>query len=194
MSHEHKRLSAYAQPIADVLKVVNNLYDNNLWTHNEISEVSENIATDFFGNVRNILDIGIGRPGGRNSAKPITLTYSVKNYIPKFNIDKYTTQIYGNEKVNIFNFVTDIVKSNIGENIPQLLNELIHIERKDKYDTVNSLKASALYADNTSNAITTVPSVIYSVHLGKGIFKGAKRVRIDFDNIEKTRVVTVLFD
>jgi hypothetical protein len=194
MCHEHKRLSAYAQPIADVLKAVNNLSDNNLWTQDEISEVSDNIVTDFFGNARNILDIGIGRPAGRKSAKPIILTYNVKNYKADFHGDKHTTKLYGNDKVDLFSFVSDIVKPNDNEGIPQLLNELIHIESKDKYDTENSLKASGLYADNTSNAISTVDFAIYSVHSGSGIFEGATTLRIDFNNVDKTRVVTVSFD
>ena len=193
MPRDSTALSANARPIADVLTTVNSISGNTLWTSKEISDVSNKITTDLFGNFSDILDIALIKPLNRKKA-PIILTYDVKNYIADFHLDKHTTKIYGNDKVDLFNFVSDIVKANDVEGIPQLLNELIHIESKDKYDTENSLKASGLYADNTSNAISTVDFAIYSVHSGSGIFEGATTLRIDFNNVDKTRVVTVYFD
>lgn len=193
MKDKSPSISAESQFVYDSLSALNSIYDKNIWTNDEMKTVSKKITCDPFKNFNEILDIALVKPLNRKKA-PIILNYNVKNYIPDFHLDKHTTKLYGNDKVNLFSFVSDIVKANDAEGLPQLLNELLHIESKDKYDTENSLKASGLYADNTSNAISTVDFAIYSVHTGNGIFDGATRLRIDFNNVEKTRVVTIYFD
>lgn len=179
--------------ISDALTGVNNLFEGKIWTRQEISSVSEKISSDPLGNLNDIIKNAFTNPLNRKRT-PVIMTYSVRNYNSDLNGNKYTTNLNGDDNEYIFNFVTETVKKNDSEGISQYLHEDLNIETKNNQDAVNSLKASGFYADNATDAISTVNYANYNVHSGRGLFAGATLLRIDFNNKDKSRIVTIMYE
>jgi hypothetical protein len=194
MCHEHKRLSSQARPIADVLTAVNNLSGNNLWTKNEISDVSNKITTDLFGNFSDIVDIAIGRPSSRKSAKPIELYYT-----NNVKVDNDSThghyRLTGRKEVDTISFesIAMIPNNEQGINDTAYLEGFQLLKLEEDNDASNSLRAYAVYYDDSAAFVSSSDYAWYLVVGANGIFRGAKRVKIDFYK-DRTRKVTVRFD
>lgn len=187
--------SAKEQSIAGFLTGVNYISGENLWTADEISDVSNKITTDLFGNFNDILDIGIGRPLGRKSAKPIQLSYynNTKEYDTSTNNDY---KLIGRPEVNTISFESEPIDSNPEQGYNNLYyKEAIHILNvsKDHNDANNSLRAYAIYDVDSNSRISSSEHAWYLVCGANGIFRGAKRVKIVF-NKDRTRNVSVHFD
>jgi hypothetical protein len=179
--------------ISDALTGINDLFGRKIWTRDEISFVSEKITSNPLSNLNDIIKNAFTNPINRKRT-PLMLTYSVTNYKSELNGNKYSTNLNGDDNEYIFSFVTETIKKNDSEGIPQYLHEQINIESKNNKDAENSLKAIGFYADNATDAISTVNYANYNVHSGRGLFAGATLLRIDFNNKDKSRIVTIIYE
>jgi len=175
---------------------------NNFWTLDEIDSVSGNLSCNPLQNLGEIFDYGLLKPVARKIISietkdaiikdPIIKYYSLKNYDPDQGI-LYSTKILDENQLplqeNIV-FDTTLIQPNKIEYIKQILYEtfLIKHETND-----NMLSAIGYYIDETTSLISSVDSANYAVIGSTGIYEGAKKVNIEFNNTDKTRKVTIYF-
>ena len=186
--------SANASPVADVLTAVNSVSGDTLWTSKEISDVSNKITTDLFGNFSDILDIAIGRPSGRKSAKPIELAY--KNNSKAGDTDTHDNyRLTGRNEVDTISFESIAISPNSEQEIKSesYLEGFQLLKLEEGNDASNSLRAYAVYYDDSASVVSSSDNAWYLVVGANGIFRGAKRVNIIF-NKDRTRNVSVRFD
>lgn len=194
MGSDDIRPSAQAKPIADVLTALNSLSDNNLWTQGEISDVSNKITSDLIGNFSDILNIAIGRPSGRKSAKSIELAY--KNNSKAGDTDTHDNyRLTGRKEVDTISFESIAISPNVEQGIKSesYLEGFQLLKLEEGNDASNALRAYAVYYDDSASVASSSDNAWYLVCGANGIFRGAKRVKIVF-NKDRTRNVSVLFD
>jgi hypothetical protein len=73
--------------------------------------------------------------------------------------------------------------------LPAFFTETLLLNVKPIRD--NFLQASAIYPDEGSGEITSVASNLFAVNAGIGIFKDAKTVLVEYNNVDKTRKLIV---
>jgi hypothetical protein len=186
--------SAQENPVVDFLTAVNSLSDCKLWTSQEISEVSNKITTDLFENFNDILDIAVARPSSRKSAKPIELAY--KNNSKAGDNDTHDNyRLTGRKEVDTISFESIAISPNIEQGIKSesYLEGIQLLKLEEGNDASNSLRAYAVYYDDSASVASSSDKAWYLVCGANGIFRGAKRVKIVF-NKDRTRNVSVHFD
>ena len=182
------KCSENAKPIAEVLMNVNNLLGGKVWTDEDISSVSNKIACNFIGELREILNIALVR----SVYKRPDLEMMYKNNGGK---ERSSFKLTGVQEVNAITFETLIVEPNVeqGINKPHFV-ERLHLVNLDvtKNTATDHLTADSDYYDDSSNFVSSTDYAYYLVTGANGIFEGAKRLRIDFYK-DKTRKVAVMF-
>ena len=177
-----------AKHVADVLHNVNSFFGGKVWTNGEITNVSNKIACNFFGDLKEILNIAVIKP--LNRRPDLVMTY-------KINGDFNTYKLEGLPEVNAINFATTPAISPNKEQgiIGTHFREGLHLLNldTDKNTAENALRAYAVYYDDSANSVSSSDYANYLVTGANGIFDGAQRVRIDFYK-DRTRKVTVMFN
>lgn len=100
-------------------------------------------------------------------------------YMTNCNYTKYTKDI----------ITIDGVRTPGNGNIPNLYNETITIISEPYVK--NYITASANYIDIGEGFETILPDMTYNVESAIGKFKGYKKLKIIFNNVNKTRIVEI---
>jgi hypothetical protein len=101
----------------------------------------------------------------------------------------FMTDASYNANTDVMSFVGYRTKSKEipgGFSIFPIYNETLNIQTKN-----GIVSAVAVYADVGSGLQTTVPLVQYAVTSAQGEFVGAQIVQINFNNVNKTRIVQI---
>jgi len=184
--------SKNAKPVADVLRNINTFFGGKVWTNGEITNVSNKIACNFFGDLNEILKIAVVNPFNRRP--DLELAYTNNNV--KDLGTTYSFKLTGLQEVNTITFETLFVDPNVEQGIKnQQFLERIHLVNLDvtKNTAENALTAEADYTEESTSTVSSSDYAYYLVTGATGIFDGAQRVRIDF-NKDRTRKVTVIFN
>jgi hypothetical protein len=185
------KCSDNAKPVADVLSNVNNALGGKVWTDEEISSVSNKIACNLIGDLKEILNIAVIKPLTRRP--DIELAYTNNNV--KDLGPTYGFKLTGLPQVNTITFETLFVDPNVEQGIKnQHFLERIHLVNLDvtKNTAADHLTAEADYTEDSTSTVSSSDYAYYLVTGANGIFDGAKRVKIVF-NKDKTRNVSVMF-
>jgi hypothetical protein len=103
--------------------------------------------------------------------------------------NRFMMDASGNPNNDVISFVgyRTLPDNNLGVySIYQLFNETLNIQTKTGF-----INATAIYNDEGTGSVTTIPYVQYAVSATSGEFEGAKIVTIFFDNVNKTRRVEI---
>jgi hypothetical protein len=105
--------------ISDVLTGFNNLFEGKIWTRDEISFVSEKIASDPLGNLNDIIKTAFTNPINRKHT-PVILSYDEKNCSSDLNGNKYTTNLNGNDNIEnqLYSYLKTMGLTQIKERYP----------------------------------------------------------------------------
>ena len=187
--------SKNAKPIAEALRAINKAFDNQIWAEDEMVSVSKKIACNPLRELGDILQIAVGNPTNRMLNKirrdPIELSY-VNNTNDSDNLHSY--RVNGLDKVNAITFENNHVKANVDQRLNKPhFQESFQLSNLDDVDSKDSLRAYAVYPDNSTTTVSSVPYAWYTVVGDNGVFEGATRVKIEF-NKDRTRKVFVHFD
>ena len=185
------KCSENAKPIAEVLTNVNTFLGGNVWSKEDISSVSNKIACNFIGELREILNIALVRSVFKRP--DLEMMYKNNNYNDKNFFYSFT--LTGLPEVNTITFTTSIRDPNVEQGIKkQHFLERLQLVNLDetKNTATDQLTAVSAYYDESTNFVSSTDYAYYLVNGANGIFEGAKRLRIDF-NKDRTRKVTVIF-
>jgi hypothetical protein len=173
-----------AKLVADVLNNVNTLIGGNGWSQEEISTVSNNFATDFFGTLPKTIPIVL-KPLKYND-KPRELSFIESDFPLRSNKEVFTFPLKGHKDVDTISFIRTLLPTNENSSI-NMTNEDVTIFNGNDSHLKHYLQASAVYSGNYINK----QQVNYHVYNATGIFENAKKMKITFDNEDKSRKVEI---
>jgi hypothetical protein len=173
-----------AKPVADVLHNVNSFFGRKVWTDGEITNVSNKIACNFFGTLPKTIPIVL-KPLKYND-KTCELSFIESDFPLRCNKEVFTFPLKGHKDVDTISFIRTLLPTNENSSI-NMTNEDVTIVNGNDSHLKHYLQASAVYPGNYINK----QQVNYHVYNATGIFENAKKMKITFDNEDKSRKVEI---